>query len=278
LSRLADRFAELHRAGRTALIPYFTAGDPHPEATVGFMHTLVAAGADAIELGVPFTDPMADGPVIQAACERALVHNTSLRDVLAMVAAFREHDATTPVVLMGYFNPIDAIGLEAFGAAAARAGVDGVLIVDMTPEEAPEIVPALTAAGLDPVCLIAPTTGPERMARICENAAGFVYYVSFKGVTGAANLDTGTLAARLAPLRQVTDLPVGVGFGVRTPADAAAVAGVADAVIVGSALVREIAESGADLNTAKQRLHETLAAMREAVDTRDESTRHGESA
>lgn len=277
MSRLADRFAELKQAGRTALIPFLTAGDPGADATVEFMHALVAAGADVIELGVPFTDPMADGPVIQAACERALAHGTSLRDVLGMVERFRERDTDTPVVLMGYFNPIDSMGLEAFGQRAHEAGVDGALIVDMTAEEAPDIAPALTAAGVDPVCLIAPTTGEARIARICENAAGFIYYVSFKGVTGASSLDTDSLAAQIAPIRQATDLPVGVGFGVRTPENAAAVAAVADAVIVGSALVRQIAEHGSDTATTTTKLSETLSAMRAAIDSADEREQEGES-
>lgn len=278
MSRLAARFAELGRRGRTALIPYLTAGDPNPEATVGFMHALVAAGADIIELGVPFTDPMADGPVIQAACERALAAGTSLRRVLDMVDEFRRADADTPVVLMGYYNPIDAMGLAAFSARAREVGVDGALIVDMTAEEAPDIAPPLASAGIDPVCLIAPTTSPARIARICEHAAGFVYYVSFKGVTGAASLDTDALAGQVAPIRARTALPVGVGFGVRTPVNAAAVAGVADAVIVGSALVREIAAAGADTAQAEKRLQATLAAMRQAIDARDERQQEGEHA
>ncbi|MES1935561.1 tryptophan synthase subunit alpha [Salinisphaera hydrothermalis] len=277
MSRLAHRFAELKRAGRTALIPFLTAGDPSADATVEFMHALVAAGADAIELGVPFTDPMADGPVIQAACERALAHGTSLRDVLAMVERFRERDSDTPVVLMGYFNPIDSMGLDAFGQRAHEAGVDGALIVDMTAEEAPDIAPALVEAGVDPVCLIAPTTSEARIARICENAAGFIYYVSFKGVTGASSLDTDRLAAQIAPIRQATDLPVGVGFGVRTPENAAAVAAVADAVIVGSALVSQIAEYGNDTATTTKKLSETLSAMRAAIDSADEREQEGES-
>ncbi|WP_423823940.1 tryptophan synthase subunit alpha [Salinisphaera sp. SPP-AMP-43] len=273
MSRLAKRFETLRSAGRTALIPYLTAGDPHPDATPDFMHALVDAGADVIELGVPFTDPMADGPVIQAACERALMHGTSLRQVLDMVARFRERDRDTPVVLMGYFNPIDSMGLDTFAARASEAGVDGALIVDMTAEEAPDIAPSLSAAGIDPVCLIAPTTGRERIARICENAAGFIYYVSFKGVTGAASLDTDRLAGQIAPIREATSLPIGVGFGVRTPDNAAAVAAVADAVVVGSALVREIAEHGDDRDLTAQRLGQTLSAMRVAIDDSDQSQR-----
>lgn len=270
MSRLQARFDALKVAGRTALIPFMTAGDPHPDATVGYMHALVEAGADVLELGVPFTDPMADGPVIQAACERALLQGTSLRRVLAMVAEFRQTDTDTPVVLMGYLNPIDAMGLEVFCSQAAGAGVDGVLIVDMTAEEAPELVPSLKAGGLDPVCLIAPTTGEARIARICENAGGFIYYVSFKGVTGSASLDTSTLAAHVEHIRAASALPVAVGFGIRTPDNAADVSRVADAVVVGSALVTRIAEHGDDRVGATQALRATLGAMRNAIDIQDQ--------
>lgn len=269
MNRLDDRFAALSERGRTALIPYLTAGDPRPEATVGFMHALVEAGADVIELGVPFTDPMADGPVIQAACERALAHGTSLRRVLAMVAEFRKRDDETPVVLMGYFNPIDRMGLTEFADAARSAGVDGVLIVDLTAEEAPDVVPDLTARGLAPVCLIAPTTGEARIARICENAGGYIYYVSFKGVTGAASLDTDALAGQIASIRRATGLPIGVGFGVRTPENAAAVSEVADGVVVGSVLVGRIADNLDDEAAATAGLKTTLGAMRSAIDTAD---------
>jgi tryptophan synthase alpha chain len=271
VSRLAERFKALREAGRTALIPYLTAGDPHPDATVDYMHTLVAAGADVVELGVPFTDPMADGPVIQAACERALVHGTSLRNVLDMVERFRQDNVDTPVVLMGYLNPIDAMGLDAFSARAAEAGVDGVLIVDMTAEETPEIVPTLKQYALDPVCLIAPTTGESRMARICENAGGFIYYVSFKGVTGSASLDTSTLAEHVGHIRAASALPVAVGFGIRTPENAADVSRVADAVVVGSALVAQIAEYGEDRTAAQAALRATLGGMRSAIDTQDQN-------
>jgi len=273
VSRLQTRFAELKSAGRTALIPYLTAGDPHPDATVDYMHALVEAGADVLEVGVPFTDPMADGPVIQAACERALLHGTSLRQVLGMVEAFRQKNADTPVVLMGYFNPIDAMGLDAFCARAVEVGLDGALIVDMTAEEAPDIVPTLREHGIDPVCLIAPTTGEARIATICRNAGGFIYYVSFKGVTGSASLDISTLGERVEHIRRASDLPVGVGFGIRTPDIAAAVSQVADAVVVGSALVSQIAEYGDDRIAAAQALRETLGAMRAAIDTEDDKTR-----
>lgn len=270
MSRLNTRFEALKAAGRTALIPYLTAGDPHPDATVDYMHALVEAGADVVELGVPFTDPMADGPVIQAACQRALLHDTSLSQVLEMVAGFRQTDAETPVVLMGYLNPIDAMGLDAFCSRAAAVGVDGVLIVDMTAEEAPDIVPSLTERSLDPVCLIAPTTDEARIARICENAGGFIYYVSSKGVTGASGLDTSTLAAHIEHIRAASALPVGVGFGIRTPDNAADVARVADAVVVGSALVARIAEAGEDRAGAVAALRATLGAMRHAIDIQDQ--------
>jgi len=269
LSRLADRFESLRAAGRTALVPYITAGDPHPDATVGFMHALVAAGADVLEVGVPFSDPMADGPVIQAACERALKHGTSLKQVLDMVVAFRADDPDTPVVLMGYLNPIDALGLSAFAERAAQAGVDGVLIVDMTAEEAPEVMPTLAAKSLDAVCLIAPTTDPSRIEKICAHAGGFIYYVSFKGVTGASSLDVSSLGEQIERIRACSTLPVAVGFGVRTPANAADVARVADAVVVGSALVGRIAELGDDMAATTKALRDTLAAMRKAIDQQD---------
>lgn len=269
MSRLQKRFDDLKASGRTALIPYLTAGDPDPGATVGFMHALVAAGADVIEVGVPFSDPMADGPVIQAACERALAHGTSLTNVLEMVADFRREDADTPVVLMGYLNPIDRFGLERFAEKARSAGVDGVLIVDMTAEEAPDIMPALRAAELDAVCLVAPTTGVNRLERICANAGGFIYYVSFKGVTGTGRLDVDAIAEKIALVRGVSDLPIAVGFGVSTPQNAADVARVANAVVVGSALVRQIAEHGHDTTATQRALRDTLGAMRTAIDEQD---------
>jgi len=238
MSRLEQRFADLKAAGRKALIPFITAGDPTPETTVPAMHALVAAGADVIELGVPFSDPMADGPVIQAASERALAHHTGLRDVLAMVRRFREQDADTPVVLMGYLNPIEVMGYETFAAAAAEAGVDGVLTVDLPPEEGESFLAAAKAHALDPIFLVAPTTTDARLAAVCGAASGFVYYVSVKGVTGSARLDTDEVARKVAQVRTHTALPVGVGFGISDGESAARVAAVADAVIVGSALVR----------------------------------------
>lgn len=265
MSRLAARFAELRRAGRAALVPYITAGDPDKSASVPLMHTLVEAGADVLELGVPFSDPSADGPVIQRACERALKHGTTLGDVLGMVTDFRRRDTKTPVVLMGYLNPVEAFGLEPFVAAAAEAGVDGVLTVDMPPEEAEPLAGLLRGQGLDPVFLLAPTTGGARLRRICEAASGFVYYVSLKGVTGAANLDVADVRRRLEAIRANTQLPVGVGFGVRDADTAAKLAEFADAVVVGSAIIGQLAkyDQAGERNRA---VGEFVRGLRRAMD------------
>lgn len=266
MSRIKQRFNDLQQQGRKALIPYITAGDPAPEHTVGFMHALVDAGADIIELGVPFSDPMADGPVIQKACERALKQGTRLVDLFEMIATFRQTDTTTPVVLMGYLNPIERIGYQAFADQAARAGVDGVLIVDMPPEEAEEIGPLLKSHNLDAIFLVAPTTSHERAATICAHGEGYLYYVSLKGVTGAATLNADDVAEHLAPLRGMTDLPLCVGFGIRDGVTAAEVAKVADGVIVGSALVSRIAESTDVPETIAGQLKSVLGEMRTAMD------------
>lgn len=266
MSRIKQRFSELKQQGRKALIPYITAGDPAPEYTVGFMHALVEAGADIIELGVPFSDPMADGPVIQKACERALKHGTRLVDLFEMVKTFRQTDSTTPIVLMGYLNPIERIGYEAFADQAANAGVDGVLIVDMPPEEAEEIGPLLKARQLDAIFLVAPTTSRERAATICAHGEGYLYYVSLKGVTGAATLNADDVAEHLAPLREMTELPLCVGFGIRDGVTAAEVSKVADGVIVGSALVSRIAASVESPETIAGQLRSVLGEMRTAMD------------
>ena len=266
MSRLGKRFAELRKAGRTALLPYITAGDPDKSASVPLMHALVAAGADALELGVPFSDPSADGPVIQAACERALASGTTLRDVLAMVKGFRERDGDTPVILMGYLNPVEAMGAEAFATAASAAGVDSVLTVDMPPEEAQPLAGLLRARGLDPIFLLAPTTSPARVKRICDVASGFVYYVSLKGVTGAASLDLEQVQKRLAGIRRETRMPVGVGFGVNDAAAAARLACIADAVIVGSAIVSRIAEHGGDAHGRLAAVSVFVGELRRAMD------------
>jgi tryptophan synthase alpha chain len=238
VSRIAKRFAEIRASDRAALIPFVTAGDPAPDVTVPLLHDLVAAGADLLELGVPFSDPMADGPVIQLACERSLAHGTRLRDVLAMVREFRRIDSETPVVLMGYLNPVERMGAEAFATAAAEVGVDGVLMVDLPPEESGDLTALLERAGIDPIFLVAPTTSEHRLRHVAAAARGFIYYVSLKGVTGAQSLDPAVLGARLEAIRAVSELPLGVGFGIRDAATAAAVARVADAVVVGSAIVR----------------------------------------
>lgn len=267
MSRIAGRFEQLRAAGRKALIPYITAGDPRPDATVGLMHELVACGADVVELGVPFSDPQADGPVIQAACQRALAHGVSLRDVLGLVSEFRQQDADTPVVLMGYLNPIEQMGTEAFAEHAAAAGVDGVLVVDNPPEEAEAFVQAISAQGIDPIFLLAPTTSDERMARICDHARGFVYYVSLKGTTGIGQLAFDEIETRLRHVRQYTSLPVGVGFGIRDAESAARIGAFADAVIVGSTVVTRIAEAGDDAAAARHGAGELVGTLRAALDT-----------
>lgn len=238
IDRLKAAFAQT--AGRTALIPYITAGDPSIQATPSLMHALVRAGADVIELGVPFSDPMADGPVIQRASERAIARGVGLRQVLAMVAEFRLDDGATPVVLMGYANPIERMGLSAFVDAARQAGVDGVLVVDYPPEEATEFTAALNVAGIAPIFLLAPTSTQARIKMVAEIARGYVYYVALKGVTGAANIDTDAVKERLAQIRRYVSLPVGVGFGIRDAASAKRLAGVADAVVIGSKLIETI--------------------------------------
>jgi len=266
MSRIAPYFTQLQQAGRCALIPYVTAGDPNPGETVELMHTLVSAGADILELGVPFSDPMADGPVIQAACERALQHDTSLNDVLEMVATFRQTNAATPVVLMGYLNPIERMGYEPFVAKASAVGVDAVLTVDMPPEESEQFIKPLNAAGMDAIYLLSPTTTDQRIQMIAAAGSGFLYYVSLKGVTGAANLDVAAVEKKLAQIKRFTDLPLGVGFGIHDAASAANVARLADAVVVGSALIRIIESHSDDMNIAKEKITSLLASMREAID------------
>lgn len=266
MSRLQRRFARLRADGRKALIPYVTAGDPAPDITVPLMHELVRAGADVIELGVPFSDPMADGPVIQLACERALAHGTSLSRVLEMVAEFRRQDDDTPVVLMGYLNPVESMGYEAFAARAAAAGVDGVLLVDLIAEEAAATVSVLKGRALEPIFLVSPTTSAARLKRIGALAGGYLYYVSLKGVTGSDRIDVDSLGSRLDDVRRASNLPVAVGFGVRDAQTAARVADVADGVIVGSALVSRVGELRDDRQRLLREVPSVLAAMRQAMD------------
>ncbi|MDH2435095.1 tryptophan synthase subunit alpha [Pokkaliibacter sp. MBI-7] len=266
MSRISGCFARLAAANRKALIPYITAGDGGLDLTVPLMHALVGAGADIIELGVPFSDPMADGPVIQLACERALAHGTRLADVLEMVKAFRVQDEVTPVVLMGYLNPVEMMGYKAFAEQAATAGVDGVLLVDMPPEEADDVPALMQAHGLDLVFLLAPTSKVERVEAIGKAGSGYVYYVSLKGVTGSAQLNTAEVAERVGFIRQHVSQPVGVGFGIRDAASAKAVAAVADGVIVGSVLVNKMAELQQDRAALLQEVPAILRSMREAMD------------
>lgn len=266
MSRIQSRFNALKSANRKALIPFITGGDPSPAHSVGLMHALVAGGADVIELGMPFSDPMADGPTIQLACERALAAGTTLTKILAIVSEFRATDAMTPVVLMGYLNPIERRGLQVFATQARDAGVDGVLIVDLAVEEAPEFAPVFKHAGLDLIFLIAPTSTPARIAAVAEQASGYLYYVSLKGVTGSAALDVDSVATKLAQIRSLTTLPIAVGFGIRDAATAAAVAQIADGVVVGSALVSEVEKNAATPVVLPALLRDKLLAMRKAMD------------
>lgn len=264
MNRIDSTLAALKAAGRTALIPYVTTGDPSLAATLPIMNALVEGGADVIELGVPFSDPMADGPVIQRASERALAQHVSLASVLDVVSQFRRSNARTPVVLMGYANPIEAMGTEAFAARAAAAGVDGVLVVDYPPEEAQDFARILDAQGIAPIFLLAPTTPERRIADVARLARGYVYYVSLKGVTGAGHLDTDAVARKLEEIRRHVRLPVGVGFGIRDPQSARAIAAHADAVVIGSRLIQEI-ESGPEAGAAA-RAGAWLATIRSALD------------
>lgn len=265
MSRIQTVFDKLQQQGRKALIPFITAGDPNPQLTVPLMRALVEGGADMIELGVPFSDPMADGPTIQRASERALKHHISLRDVLGMVAEFRKQDAVTPVVLMGYGNPIEAMGWEMFSQRCAEVGVDGVLTVDFPPEESHEAFAYLNKYNLDPIFLLAPTSAPERVSAVVGAARGFIYYVSLRGVTGAANLDLEDVTGKVAAIRGRTTLPIGVGFGVRDAATARAVARIADAVVVGSRTVQEIENSGEQHAVAN--VKKLIAELRAAIDS-----------
>ena len=264
MSRISATFEALRNQGRKALIPFITAGDPDPGLAVPLMHALAKAGADVIELGVPFSDPMADGPVIQRSSERALKHHVSLRDVLGFLAEFRKSDRRTPVVLFGYANPIESLGLERFADAAKASDADGVLVVDYPPEEAQQLVTALDARSLDTIFLLSPTTTDERLGKIAELGRGYLYYVSLRGVTGASNIDFADVAAGVRRVREFTRLPVGVGFGIRDAASARAVAAVSDAVIIGSALVQVIEKAPRDKVT--DRVAAFLAPIREALD------------
>ena len=264
-NRIDRCFLKLAAEGRTALIPFITAGDPDPDWTSDAMHGLVEGGADVLEIGIPFSDPMADGPVIQAASERAIQRGMNLSKILDCVALFRRRNDSTPVVLMGYLNPIERFGYEAFASRAAEAGVDGVLLVDCPPEELKLVRTPLDEAGIHPICLVAPTTTAERMRFIADQAAGYLYYVSFKGITGANQLEEAGLEEPLSQLRQVTDLPIAVGFGIKSSEQAAAVATLADGVVIGSALVEHLATASSEDETI-ERARAFLAPVREAMD------------
>jgi tryptophan synthase alpha chain len=265
MSRIQGRFESLARDRRKALIPYLTAGDPHPSLTVPLMRALVEAGADILELGVPFSDPMADGPVIQRAGERALKHGVGLTDVLRLVRDFRKEDTATPIVLMGYANPIEAMGVDKFVAAAKAADVDGVIVVDYPPEECGEFAALAKKQGIDPIFLLAPTSTDKRIEQVARVGSGYLYYVSLRGITGAAHLDFSEVAARIPRIRAATRLPIGVGFGIRDAESARRVAEAADAVVIGSRIIQEIEAAGAEQAVA--RVKAFLKPIRQALDT-----------
>jgi tryptophan synthase alpha chain len=264
MSRIQGRFEALARAKRKALIPYITAGDPHPSLTVPLMRALVESGADILELGVPFSDPMADGPVIQRSGERALKHGVGLKDVLSLVKQFREKDQDTPIVLMGYANPIEAMGVEKFAAAAKGAGVDGVIVVDYPPQECLDFSALMKKSDIDPIFLLAPTSTKKRIDEVARSGSGYLYYVSLRGVTGAANIDLSDVASHLPQIRKATRLPIGVGFGIRDAESAKRIAQTADAVVIGSRIIQEIEAGAAD--QAVSRVKAFLKPIREALD------------
>ena len=264
MSRIQARFAVLRKAKRKALIPYITAGDPAPALTVPLMRGLVEAGCDILELGVPFSDPMADGPVIQRSSERALKHGVGLGDVLGMVRDFRRQDSQTALVLMGYANPIEAMGVEKFVREAKAAGVDGVIVVDYPPEECVQFAALLRQAGIDPIFLLAPTSTDQRIQQVARAGSGYLYYVSLRGVTGAGHIDLADVAAHMPKIRAATQLPIGVGFGIRDAESARRVAQTADAVVIGSRIIQEIEDAGA--GQAVARVKALLRPIREALD------------
>jgi tryptophan synthase alpha chain len=269
VTRLSTCFDALRADNRKAVIPYIVAGDPSREGTVTLMHRLVDAGADIVELGVPFSDPMSEGPVIQKGHERALANGISLRDVLAMVTEFREQNAVTPVVVMGYANPVERMGYASFADACAQAGVDGLITVDIPPEEVKTLRAELTRVSIDNIFLISPTTPEARIKTIVESASGFIYYVAVKGVTGAGHLDIADVSSYMSKIKAQTALPVCVGFGIKDAASASAVASVADGVVVGSALIDTMAQAmagGDSEQTAADRAIALLADIRQGVD------------
>ena len=266
MSRIEACFSALKNKNKKALIPFITAGDPSLEMTVELMHVLTEAGADIIELGVPFSDPMADGPVIQRASERALLKGTNTDDVFNIVKEFRAEDESTPIILMGYLNPIEVMGYETSVEKAANAGVDGLIIVDLPPEESAEFGEILKPFGIDQIFLISPTTKGKRLDRVCEVASGFLYYVSLKGVTGSNQLDVKAVDDKLNEIRSKTSLPLGVGFGIKNAKIAEDVGRVSDAIVVGSALVERIAEHAGDGEKMKLEISSFMRSLRTALD------------
>jgi len=267
MSRLKACFKKLGENQKKALIPFITAGDPNADFTLSCMHTMVEAGADIIELGIPFSDPMADGPVIQQASERALAAGMSLKGVLAIVEKFRQKNVLTPIVLMGYLNPIEFMGYENFAKKAAKVGVDGVLTVDMPPEESEDLCKAYKKHEISPIYLLSPTSHQERIKKITQVASGYIYYVSLKGVTGSGNLELTSVSDKLDQIKQYTALPIAVGFGVKNAKTASDIARIGDAVVVGSALIERINENTKDPEKAKQAVSGLLNSMRLAMDT-----------
>ena len=265
LSRIQAKWQSLLAESKKAVIPYVVGGDPEPAVTVSLMHELVAAGADMLELGVPFSDPMAEGPAIQKGHERALAHSVSLRKCLAMAAEFRTQDAQTPIILMGYANPIEHMGYSAFADAAAEAGVDGVITVDLPPEEVAAMNLELKRVGIDNIFLIAPTTPDERIPLIIQQASGFIYYVSLKGVTGAGHLNTDEVAAKVKQIKAGTELPVAVGFGIKDAESAARVGAEADGVVVGSALVNLLGDESQSIEARVKAAVSLLSDIRRGV-------------
>ncbi|TFW21836.1 tryptophan synthase subunit alpha [Massilia arenosa] len=264
MSRIESTFAALKAADKKGLVTFITAGDPAPELTVPLLHALVEGGADVLELGVPFSDPMAEGPVIQRACERALKFNIGMRDVMGYVREFRKTNAHTPVVLMGYANPIERMGTDAFIQGCVDCGADGAIVVDYPPEECEAFAAAMRAKELDVIFLLAPTSTPQRIAQVAKVGSGFCYYVSLKGVTGAGNIDTEDVARRLAAVREHVTIPVGVGFGIRDAQTAKAVAQVADAVVIGSRIIQEIESAGPE--RAVDAVRTFVSGIRQALD------------
>ena len=266
MSRIKEVFHKLSLSGRKALIPFVTAGDPEPGFTLPLMHEMVAAGVDVIELGVPFSDPMADGPVIQRASERALTHKMSLKKTLQLAAEFRKTNQYTPVVLMGYLNPIEAMGYEAFANAAQVAGIDGVLTVDLPPEEGHECAALLKARNIDPIFLLAPNSSDERIKKMASVGGGYLYYVSLKGVTGAGHLNIHDVKNKLVQIKALTEMPVGIGFGVKDAVTAKTIAELGDGVVVGSALISKIEQNLDHPERALQEIINLLSDMRQAMD------------